>query len=288
MEYLVEKRYDDMAREREQETKDAPKLTLGEKVRGTYHNIKNVARNAFDNTVGYGIAKYQNRKTRKSFKKGSDKKIVYLVHGVMQNEGSQWRLAKELRKQGYEPVHLKGYHKLPRKESSDKAFEQVDKFHKKAKIKDAEKREDLYSGHSSGGDLGIYMAGDERIKKYGIKKIQARAPAPYGIKGRTIGQKVLMPLAKLDNVKKKLGRRNALEMHERKPIVSIDVIAGKYDQLSTPADNAYKDAENYYIINHPDSTHFGTSGVNDEMNKLFVENLETKKKEKKYMRDYEA
>ena len=65
---------------------------------------------------------------------------------------------------------------------------------------------------------------------------------------------------------------------------SVDVIAGKLDNLVPPSDAVYKHAKQHYVIDHPDSTHFGTSGANDGMNKVFVDLL--KKPEKKYKDKY--
>jgi len=266
--------------------KEAAKIqpSLGQRVKAAANGVANVARNVYDNTVGYGIAKVQNYGTKRHFKKdpASKNKIVYLMHGIYQNEGSQWKLAKQLKKEGYKPLHLKGHHRLSRKEAAEKGFEQIDDFHKYTKLKDAEKRSDHFSGHSSGADVGIYMAGDERIRKYGIKNIQARAPVPYGVKGTTIGQKMILlsPQARMDNLKKIGGKRRAVEMGKVNPKATIDVIAGKYDELVTPPDAVYKKANKYYVIDDPDSGHFGTTGTNPKMDRLFVKHLKDLDKEK--------
>ena len=231
--------------------------------KGLVHNLWNIAVNAIDNTVGYGIAKYQNYRTRRELRKDpeSKKQIVYLMHGVMQNKGSQWRLARDLKKKGYAAYHLKVDHSLTRKDGADRAFGQVKELHDYTGIKNAEKRKDLLTGHSSGADLGIFMASDPRIKEYGISRVQARAPAPYGIKPATFGQKLLMPIATQDDLRKLGPKRNAVEMYGRKPIVPVDVVAGTYDKLVRPRDAAYKHADRHYILTGPNSTHFATCGI---------------------------
>ncbi len=236
-------------------------------------NVKNIIRNGFDNTIGYGIAKAQNYQTKRELKKnpGSDKKIVYLMHGLFQDEGSQWRYGSELRRRGYNVYHLKGHHSLEREANVDKAFEQIDGLHKYTKLKDPSTRYDAFSGHSSGADVGIAMASDPRVSKYGIREVQARAPAPSGIEARTIGQRLLMPFASEDNTKKSINaRRNVVKMTENKPIVPVYVVAGRYDGLVQAKDALYAHAKQHYLIDHPESTHFGTSGVNDTMNRTMA------------------
>jgi|GEM_PF-2439448 len=251
----------------------APKPTTGERFKATISNIKNVATNAIDNTVGLGIAKYQNYKTKDYFRNSKDQsdKIVYLMHGVFQNQGSQWRLAKELKKQGYRPYHLNGNHIKGRKVSVDKAYEQIENFHKAANIRDAKERDDYFSGHSSGADTGIHMAADSRIKKYGIGSIQARAPAPYGLKARTIGQKILLPMVSGDDITTFLGQKEAVDTYKAMPNVPVYIVAGYNDGLVTPSDAVYDKAQMHYLISGPESTHFGTSGGNKKTNRQFVD-----------------
>lgn len=283
---LVEARYKDLKKQIEPYRKAMPEPpSFGKRAKAAISNAANVVRNAYDNTVGYAIAKGQNWKTRKHFSEdpGDKEKIVYLMHGLMQNEGSQRRFGKQLRKAGMHPYHLKGNHHLSRKQSAEEGFRQIDKFQKETHLKSPSKRHDYFSGHSSGADVGIYMAGDERIKKYGIEKVQARAPVPYGLKAKRIGQKLIMPLAAKDDVRKAAGKRSAVELSRVKPKVTVDVIAGRYDGLVPPSDAFYQRARKHYVIDHPDSTHFGTSGVNKEMNNVFVAHLQ-KKYDRKYKR----
>lgn len=283
-EALIETKFEDLKKEIEPYRKGMPESpSLVARAKAAVANAANVARNAYDNTVGYAIAKGQNWKTRRHFSKDpeSEDKIVYLMHGLMQNEGSQRKFGKQLRKEGFQPYHLKGNHHLSRKESAEEAFEQIEDFQRDTKLKNPSKRHDYFSGHSSGADVGIYMAGDKRIKEYGITKVQARAPAPYGIKAKRIGQKILAPLADKDDVSKSAGKRNAVELAAREPTVTVDVIAGRYDGLVPPSDAAYQHATHHYVIDHPDSTHFGTSGVNKDMNNVFIDHLKGEVGEKK-------
>jgi len=250
--------------------------TFGQKVRATLKNTKNIAVNAFDNSVGYGIARYQNYQTRKILEKnpGIDNKIVYMMHGLDQNIGSQWRLARQARKDGKIAYHLRGNHGKGLDQSVDLAFKQIEDLHKRTKLKDVGKRNDVYTGHSSGANVGLYMATDERIKGYGINHVQARAPTPTGLKVKTWGQRLITPIMDIsaEDVTKELGRKNVLKLHARgKPHVPVYIVAGKYDNLVTPDMAAYKHAKGMHVIDHKDSTHFGTSGVNDIMNRIFID-----------------
>jgi hypothetical protein len=281
---VIEAEYEDLKKQTEPYRKAMPSIpSFGARAKAAIRNIGNVARNAYGLTIGYARAKGQNWKTRRHYKKNpaSKARIRYLKAGFAQNEGAQATYGKQIEKTGDHPYHLKPNHHLPRKENAEKTFEQIHELHKYTKLKNVSDRDDSFDGHSSGADIGIYMAGDERIKKYGIKKVQARAPAPVGIKARRIGQKLLMPFVNEDNVGKTAGKRSALEMAARKPLVPVDVIAGRYDGLVPPSDAVYKHADHHYVIDHPDSTHFGTSGVNKDMNNIFIQNLKEKEKQKK-------
>jgi hypothetical protein len=240
-----------------------------------YGNWYNIARNAYDNVFGYLTAKRQNRETESHFKKNpkSDKKIVYLMHGVAQNIGSQWRLGEALQKEGYMVYHLAADHNKKREEVADKAFKDIAAFHKKTGIKKPEQRNDHFSGHSSGADAGIFMSCDEKILKSGIKHVQARAPAPFGLKITNISQKLVGMMASLehDDVGNySTARKNALENKRREPNVPVYIVAGERDNLALPKGTAYPHADKHFVIKHKDSTHFGTSGVNNEMNNILV------------------
>jgi hypothetical protein len=281
---VIEVKYEDLKKQIEPYKKAMPRPpSIGTRARAAIGNVRNVARNAYGLTIGYARAKGQNRKTRRHYRKKptSKKRIIYLKAGFAQNEGAQATYGRQIEKTGDHPYHLKPNHHLPIKENVEKTFEQIHELHEYTKLKNVSDRDDPFDGHSSGANVGIRMAGDERIKKYGIKRVQARAPAPYGIKARRIGQRLLMPFVNEDNIGKIAGKRSAVELAKRKPLVPVDVIAGRYDGLVPPSDAVYKHADHHYVIDHPDSTHFGTSGVNKEMNNIFIANLK-KKPEKKY------
>ena len=268
--------YDTIEKHLEDSRKSLPGATKSPS--NVFRTAKNVVYNAIDNTIGYPIAKYQNYQTVRQLKKGKDKPIVYLMHGIVQNEGSQWRFAKQLKKQGFHVQHLKGNHgKRDVRYSVEKAYEQIDKFQKKARIYEtASNRKDYFSGHSSGADTGIHMAADKRTIDYGIKRIQARAPVPYGMKLKTMAQRAvgLVGNIKDDSLKYDNAKRRAMETYRKNPMVPVNVIAGKYDKLVPPNTANYIKQETYRMITHKDSGHFGTSGVNKNINKIFAEELD--------------
>ncbi|MFH1770824.1 MAG: hypothetical protein ABH828_04690 [archaeon] len=285
---VIEKTFEEMQKELAPIRDSAPKQpTLAERMEAGTANFKNMARNAIDNTIGLGIAKVQNFKTKRHFKKNPESKeqIGYLMHGLFQNEGSQWRLARDLRKAGHQPYHLKGNHGLPRKESVQKAYDQIEAFHKATGMKNPGSRNDYFSGHSSGADVGVYMAADYKTQQYGIQKIQARAPAPTGLKTVTFGQKLLLPFANDDNTNTYHGRRSAVQLSKRSPKIPVQVVAGRYDGLVRPVDAAYKQASAHYFIDDKASTHFGTSGGNKDMNRITIDLLN--KQEKRYVQEYQ-
>ena len=253
-----------------------PELPLSERVKATFRNIPTMARNAYDNTVGYGIASYQNFSTTRAIKKNPKQSVGYVMNGLAQNIGPGHRRGKELKKAGLRPYHLKSYHYEPIEKAHDKTISNIKDFHKKANITEPHKRNDHIIGHSSGGNYAIYAAGDERIKKLGIKYAQAIAPTPYGIKVQRIGQKLMGTVVDLsvdDVSKSKAARENALKMAHRKPVISVDVVAGRYDGLVPVKDTYYKHADKHHVVHHPKSTHFGTSGSNSEVNKIIVDFL---------------
>lgn len=262
----------------------APKPTAGSRMKAGFKNIANITRNIYDSTIGYGIAQGQNWKTARELKKnpGTEKDIVYLINGICQNIGSQHRYAAELRKQGLIPYHIKVNHGKSRAENAEGFYTQAGNLHKKTRLKDVHKRTDAISGHSSGGDLAIYLAGDKRIKQYGInpvsrddkETIQARAPAPYGLKPKTLPQKIVMHMIpSTDNLYTPEGKRNAVEMYNRETHVPITIHAGLNDRLVTPEVAYERSAKEINVIDHPDSTHFGTSGGNPNMNRYFANRL---------------
>src|SRR3989338_742927 len=271
--------------------------SLTDRVKGLFTNLPNQVRNAYDNTVGYLVASLQNKAAVKHYKSDpkSKDKIVFLMHGVAQNIGSQWRLAKELEEKGYHVYHVHADHTKPREKVADDAFKQIKDFYKEAGIKDPSQATAYFSGHSSGADAGIYMAGDERILEYGIKQVQARAPAPSGMKLDTLGRKLIGIAANLthDDVgSSDEAKLNAVEMVKREPYVPVHIVAGSHDDLVHPKDTVYQHAEKHWVIKDKASTHFGTSGANKEMNQVFVELFdyfgERQQQRRKIPKTYEA
>ncbi|MFH1439149.1 MAG: hypothetical protein ABIG89_01170 [Candidatus Woesearchaeota archaeon] len=249
--------------------------TFGEAVKNmATNNLYNIARNAYDNTIGYFKAARQNKKTIRHLQENpcTSKKVVYLMHGVQQNIGSQWRLAEKLEKQGYLVYHLGANHSEDSDKVVDKAFEDIKKFHKKANIKKPEQRNDHFTGHSSGADAGILMSTDERILKAGIKHVQARAPVPFGMKIDNLGKRLIAMLADVshDDLKNVKAKKRAIKMAKKLPKVPVFVVAGKKDYLAEAKTTAYPHADKHFIIDHEDSSHFGTSGGNDDMNAIFA------------------
>lgn len=287
---VIDKQYNTMTENYKPLREKAPKQpSTGTKLKTMFTNTTNIARNAFDNTVGYGIAKFQNYTTKRHFSKDpkSDSQIVYLMHGVMQNEGSQWRLARQLRKEGKRVYHLKGKHHLPREENANQTYEQIDNLHDSTKLEKVEERNDYFSGHSSGGDMGIYLAGDERILKRGIKTVQARAPAPSGLEVKTLGQKLIMPLlTDADNIKTYAGKKEAVEITSRKPVVPVHIVVGEEDNLVPPEAAVYAHATSTSLLKGKNSTHFGSSGGQKDMNAQQIEFMN--KPEKQYKVEYKA
>lgn len=252
---------------------------LGDKVYQMVANVKNMAVNAIDNTVGVPIAHYQNWKTARYLKGHPDTKnpILYLMHGLAQTIGSQWRLASQARDLGMQPYHVKGKHHLGDIKAAEDAFHQIEHMHRQTDLKDAYKRKDIFSGHSSGANVGIEMAADEKIKKYGIAQVQARAPTPHGFKGmRTIEQKaagMILDIKGEDVSKSKEARERAMRNYARPPHAKVYIVSGREDALVPPDDTVYKHATGYHILRHPHATHFGTSGVNKDVNKMTLDLL---------------
>ncbi len=257
--------------------------SLKEKIGTMLKNVKNIAYNGFDNTVGLPIALYQNHKTKKHFKKNPNSKdpLTYLMHGLGQNRGSQWRRARDLRKRGMHAYHLKGNHDLGNKGSTDEAFDQIEEFHEDTGLERKSKGHyRAFSGHSSGGNTGISMASDKRIKKYGINHVQAVAPTPAGFeKLRTAEVKaagIIINVDHEDTRKSKPARKEAIRLHREKPNVPVYVVSGEHDALVPPDDAVYKHAKGYKVLKGEHTTHFGTSGVNEKANKELNELLTDK------------
>ena len=286
---VTEQSFDQLQAEYKAAKDQAPKTTFGQKVKGFIKNMYNIPVNGLYNTIFYPIAMFQNAKTRKEIRNNPDGKepVVYLQAGVMQNMGAQARAASYWRKKGFLPYHIKGYHHLPAKEKREKHFEQIHGlYHDRNSLRGkgskqmqvAPYREAVWDGHSSGADSGIYLAQDSRVEKYKVRRIIARAPVPTGLGDRplNIAQKAIMMIASGDDTRTLKGKKAALTMHERPPKVPVDVYSGKYDMLAVPYSNIYKYASSTNLIDHPSSSHFGTSGVNRTMNATIIDHAVSK------------
>ncbi len=288
---IVERQYKQLIADTEPYRRALPERPpSGKRVRAAVKNVRNIARNAYDNTIG-NIAGYRlNRQSEKYYRKNPESKdsAAHLIPGVAQTRAGQVRLAKQLKKAGYQPYLHKADHSLSEERGAEQGFKQMKRLNRYRKVPD---RKDIVIGHSSGGNRAIYMAGDERIKKYGIKRIYAIAPTPGGVKPKTLGQKILINLiAKKEDVRYDEGKKTALNLSSRRPHVPVDIIVGEHDELVPPKDAAYKHAENYYVIEGPDSTHFATSGGHRGINDLLIDLIKnpTKPKYKRYKRKGEV
>ena len=252
---------------------------LKDKLYQMISNVRNIAVNAIDNTVGVPIAHVQNWRTQRYLKGHPDTKdpILYLMHGLAQSIGSQWRLASQARDRGFRPYHLKGKHHLGDTDAAEDAFHQIEHLHHETHLKDAYKRKDIFSGHSSGGNVGIEMAGYEKAKQLGIGHVQARAPTPHGFKQmRTIEQKAAGTILDIEGENigtNKKAREGAIRKYERPSQVPVYIVSGREDALVPPSDTVYKQAKGYHVLKHPHATHFGTSGVNKDVNKMTLDLL---------------
>ena len=146
-------------------------------------------------------------------------------------------------------------------------------------MKDIRYRNDVAIGHSSGGNRVRRMARDKRIKSYGIKKAYGIAPTPLGFTPETLGQKALTYFVRKEDVRYEKGQKAALES-SGKTEIPYDSVAGSEDGLVPPKSTADKDAREHYVIESPDSTHFGTSGVNPQINELLVDLVKNQAKSK--------
>ncbi|PIN86570.1 hypothetical protein COV19_03535 [Candidatus Woesearchaeota archaeon CG10_big_fil_rev_8_21_14_0_10_44_13] len=262
---------------------EQPSPSLPQRISTAMRNLPTMASNAFNNTLGYPIVLSQNYRTEGRTRKHPEEPVGYIKVGLGQTMGAGWKTGRAFRKRHINPYHLPPEHYRPPHEQHRHEVRHIQKFIKKAKIVDPEKRNDLYTGHSSGGNAAIYAAGDHSLYKLGIKHIQAVAPTPYGIRADRLSHKLMGTVVDLsvdDVSKSKIARENALKMYHRVPlkdptgkhgIKSIHIIAGAKDGLVSPRETYYKHADKQYVIRHPKSTHFGTSGSNNEINEIIAD-----------------
>ncbi len=272
----IDKKYQKLQQELAGKRGQAPSRPgLGKLVGAAMNNVKNITLNAFDNTIGYGIASYQNYQTKRTLKKNpkTDRYMTVLIPGLFQEIGSQWRLGKREKENGRLPYHLHPNNSLPKAEREEAARRQLEYLKGKTHANPYK----ILSGHSDGAALAVGLAQDQKtVKDHKIVYVQARAPSVHGTtKIDSVGKAMLIPFAANDNVKKSIyARKGAVENAEKKPYVPVDVVAGEYDSLATPRDTVYRHARTHYLVRGKDSTHFGTSGVNDEMNKRFSKHID--------------
>lgn len=231
----------------------------------------------YDNTIGYGIAKSQNFRSRRDLKKNKDKPIMYLMNGIVVNEGSQHRLAKKLKKKGFIPYHLPASHLLNSKEKIlDKSYKRIKKLHKYAGITDEEviKRKDGFSGHSDGGNfVNSYLANNLKTRDLGIKWAQSRAASTYGVDFKNTPQKLLkyfIPQLKREDIRKKEGKELATKNYLNNPVIPIYTFAGERDRLIPPKYSHYIKEEKYNLLKGKNTTHFATSGASNSHNEILA------------------
>ena len=144
-------------------------------------NVRHMVRNAVDNTAGYPIAKWQNKQTAKYLKHhpNTDKYVVDLIPGLFQNIGSQHRYARVLQGRGHLPNHIHPNNGRPEPERVARMVGQYDSLEKRTGAKPHR----IISGHSDGAALAIKMVqgyeGRERVMRYKIQCVQARAPSVH-------------------------------------------------------------------------------------------------------------
>ncbi len=251
-------------------------------------DIGHLIDSAYDNTVGYFIAKGQNRRTVKDLKKDKSKPIMYLMNGIVLNEGSHHRLAKKLKEQGFAPYHIPASHLTHSKEYIlKKTYDKIKKLHKNAGIseEDAKTRYDGFSGHSDGGNFVISsLAPDYKTRDLGIKWAQARAASPYGMPFRTRAIKAIgamLPTTQRENIETKEGKELATKTYMKHPVIPIHTYAGQRDKLVPPKYSRYVKEMDYTFIPGKYTSHFATSGASNAHNDALAK--EAKKTYKKLM-----
>ena len=263
--------------------------------RGLYDMVKGFVENAYANTVGYPLSLYQNYKTVKEIRKNPDvkKRVHVIVPGFFQNIGSHYKLGRQLREQGDLHYHVHAGHGIatmkPLEEKANKFYQKMDYLRQKTGLseKDFQKIPKTYRGHSSGADLGYYLAGDERIKKYGIDKVIGVAGTGGGLEMKTPAQKLFakaFPQLKAEDPRySKHARKNIVNLNEKRPKVPVYSIYGSNDEL-VPRHKIipYQHAVNEAIIYHPQAGHFGTSGQNYMINKAILELDKLQEKHHRY------
>lgn len=277
--------YEKLVRDRDPYRKqlDVGKISLADRVKTTVNNLRNQVTNAYDNTVGYVIAKKQNWDTTRALRKDPDNtNLVYVMNGLAQNIGPGHRRGKALMNHGLRPYHVRSHHSLPDEQAYDRFLGQVDNLHEKARVQNPQYRHDGLQGHSSGGVFAMHAAEDKRTRERGIKYAQAIAADYDGMPLTTPSQKLMdtfIPLDAHNPYKTRAAREKILSrQHRGPPQISVESVGGRYDDLVPPPFTYYKHADRHHVVLGKDSTHFGTSGSNDQMNEVLVSLLEAQRK----------
>ncbi|MBI2548746.1 alpha/beta hydrolase [Candidatus Woesearchaeota archaeon] len=272
--------YEKLVRDRDPYRKqlDVGRISLADRVKTTVSNLRNQVTNAYDNTVGYVLAQKQNWDTSRALRKDPDNtNLVYVMNGLAQNIGPGHRRGKALMQHGLRPYHVKSHHSLPDEQAYQKFLGQVDRLHERAKVQNPQSRHDGLVGHSSGGVFAMYAAEDKRTPQRGIKYAQAIASDYDGMPLTTPSQKLMntfIPLDAHNPYKTRAAREKILSRQYRgPPRISVESVGGQFDDLVPPPVTYYKHADRHHVVLGEDSTHFGTSGSNDEMNKILADLL---------------
>ncbi len=265
------------------------KLKLKEKIDDSGAEIaKDFMNNAYENTVGYVRAKFHNWKTRREVKKNpeeaKEKRLHILVPGLVQNEGAMRKLAKQIEERGDLAYIARAKHGITDiksiEERSENIYEAMDTFKEKTGMSDEEfkKMKKTLVGHSSGADVGYFIAGDERAReKYGIEDIVAIAGTGGGIEMRTPIQRAfakLVPSAKEDDPNTSRGaRENIIKLYERKPKVPVYSVQSEGDRLINRKGMRvpYQHSANEVVIEGDNIGHFRTSGQHKETNAIVID-----------------
>lgn len=254
--------------------------------KGILAKIKSIAKNAYSNTIKFPVSKYQNYKTEKYLGENpdTDKRLNIIVNGLCQNIGANAQMGKDANERGELAYHLHAGHGLFKikhpKKRAENVYKGLNKLKAKTKIDDKtfKKLPKDYLGHSSGGDLGQYIAADDRAKhEYGIDRIYTVASTGGALEPKTPAQralKLILPSAMKDEdpTKSKKARQNVIDMYHRKPKIPVYNIYGANDDL-VPRDKIipYMHSTAEAIIAHRDSDHFDTSFQNSKMNNAILD-----------------
>jgi hypothetical protein len=260
--------------------KQAKPTTKQRFVAGTRNTI-NILRAIYDKMFCGQLPEKNNKYTIEYLKENpkTDKDIVWIIPGLAMGMRTQWRLGRELIKQGLLPIHTEFIYQDPREEKMEAWIKKAKELQKETGLKNMHKRTDCIIGHSAGAIMTIYISCDKRSSKYGINPVdkndsltvQAIAPPIYGISHETFPQRIIQTiLGPAENADSLKGRERAIEMYKKKARIPYTVYSGLDDRIVRPCDSYDPHAAKRILIEHPDSTHFGTSGGNPNMNRIFA------------------